>query len=29
VRTLDAELAPERLLDAALAELADLIDASG
>ena len=29
VRTLDAELAPEQLVDAALAELADLIDASG
>jgi len=29
VRTLDAELAPTRLLDAALAALADLIDAAG
>jgi dTMP kinase len=29
VRTLDAELAPARLVDAAIAELADLIDASG
>jgi dTMP kinase len=29
LRTLDAQLAPGRLLDAALAELADLIDASG